>query len=100
MEQSYTEVYEDIKSTIEDIFGYTVISNSQIHKGWLNLKWKIETNCGTKLIKQYNPLRYPSHKIKKVETSLQRQSVLYEKGVKCPRIYWFKGSPIMKSYSG
>lgn len=100
MEQSTNAVYEDIKNTIQDKLGYNIISNSQINRGWLNLKWKINTDSGTKLIKQYNQTRYPPPKIKQIETALQRQSILYEKGVNCPRIYWFEDSPIIKSYNG
>lgn len=100
MEQSTTSVYEDIKNTIQDKLGYNIISNSQVNRGWLNLKWKINTDYGTKVIKQYNPSRNPPHKIKQIEKALQRQSVLHEKGVKCPKMHWFEDSPIIKSYNG
>lgn len=71
-----------------------VVSSSSISGGWLNLKWKVQTNKGLLLVKQFDPKRYPKEKLRKVEHALQWQLSIYNQGVKCPLIYTWNGQVI------
>lgn len=93
-------IYEDIKSTLEREFGYKLLAATPIERGLLNLKWKVETEQGYILIKQYNVKRNPPHKMEQVKVALGYQKMLYESGVKCPKLHTFDGAVVVRSHGG
>lgn len=93
-------IREDIFEAITNIFGFNIIGFSQIELGHMNLKWKIETDKGDLFVKQYNKTRYPEQMIQGLETSLNHQSNLYNKGISCPELYSHKGKYVIKTSYG
>lgn len=51
------KIKEAIFKSIEENFDLKIRSGRQIHRGWRNLKWKIETDEGSLFVKQYHPER-------------------------------------------
>lgn len=93
-------IRDDIFEAITDIFRFNIINFSQIELGHMNLKWKIETNIGDLFVKQYNKTRYPEQMIQGLETSLNHQSNLFNKGIPCPELYSYKEKYVIKSPNG
>lgn len=79
-------IYPDLKEYCEEVCGFKIIQSTQINRGWLNLKWKIETNRGIFLLKQYNQERLKSHRLDELHNALKIQQRLYFEGVACPRL--------------
>lgn len=94
------EIREDIFKSITYSFGLNIVEFSSIDLGYKNLKWKIETNIGGFFVKQYNKNRYPEQMIQGLETSLNHQTMLYNKGVPCPKLYLHNGKYINTSPNG
>jgi homoserine kinase type II len=88
------DIFNIITRDAEKIFKFKIISYRKICGGWLNLKWHIITDRGDFLIKQFSNQRYTSEKISIVEKALQRQKILYYKGIKCPFIYSYSNKII------
>ena len=88
-------IREDIFETMTTIFGIHIESFSEIKLGYMNLKWKIQTNIGDLFVKQYNKTRYPDTMIKGLETSLNHQTFLNEKGIPCPRLLSHEGKYVL-----
>jgi len=62
--------------------------------GWLNEKWRVSTNKGELLIKQFSMERFSRERLEVIETALQRQVMLRESGVLCPFILQSEGKII------
>ena len=65
-------------------FGLTFSEALPVSGGWLNQKWRISTERGPLLVKQYSLQRYRPDKLVRIEEALQRQLLAREKGVRCP----------------
>ena len=61
MSDAVTLIRDDILIYISDIFEIKIYDYLQIDQGYLNLKWKIETDVGSLFVKQYNKTRYPEN---------------------------------------
>ena len=96
----YRAIRTDIFKTITNIFGFNIIDFSQIELGYMNLKWKVNTDIGDLFVKQYNKTRYPEELIPGLENSLTHQSHLFNKGIPCPKLYTHKGNYVMKTPKG
>jgi homoserine kinase type II len=81
------EILEDILNHFRKQFGYTIESVNPIHKGWLNLKWKIETSNGAYLLKQYNRERLKKYSISELKHVFQIQNNLHQLGFPCPKVH-------------
>lgn len=77
-------IRDDILNSISDLFGIEPYDCTPITQGYLNLKWKMETDVGSLFVKQYNKTRYPEHLVKGLERSLTHQSNLHKHGIPCP----------------
>lgn len=97
---SNKEVRENVFESISNIFGFTILDFTQIELGYMNLKWKIKTDAGDLFVKQYNKIRYPNRMIPGVETSLNKQSILYREGFPCPKLYSHEGNYVVNSSFG
>lgn len=76
-------IIDDLKKT----YGITFNDITPITGGLLNLKWKINTNQGELLVKQYSTKRFNQEKLKKIEHALQRQILLKKNKIPCPFLW-------------
>lgn len=73
-----------LREHCELFFGFKILSWEPIQRGWLNLKWKIVTNQGVFVIKQYHSNRFKNTEI--LNRSLQQQKRLNRFGLPCPNL--------------
>nr|WP_231574044.1 hypothetical protein [Paenibacillus sp. FSL R5-0345] len=87
METIFTEemILEDLIKTFHQSFGLNVIETTSIKRGWLNLKWKVTTDAGEFLFKQYNKERYKLYNPEELLLALSQQIRLYDQGLACPK---------------
>ncbi|WP_047980158.1 phosphotransferase [Ornithinibacillus contaminans] len=76
----------DLLTTAENVFGFTAIHAEPIQRGWLNLKWRLETDAGTFLLKQYNRERLKKYSIPDLEQVFTKQNHLHTLEFPCPGI--------------
>lgn len=86
---------ELILKDIETAFGVGIRKIQPVSGGWLNEKWRVSTDSGEILVKQYSHERYGRKKLGQIERALHRQMKLYEDEVPCPRI-WKAGETIIR----
>lgn len=91
------KIKEAIFKSIEENFDLKIRSGRQIHRGWRNLKWKIETDEGSLFVKQYHPERYPPKKLDRVREALRIQAYLAENGIPCPKPFQYEESHLIKT---
>lgn len=70
---------------VEREFGFRIEDFTSVSGGWLNKKWKLDTDHGEFLLKSFSSKRYNSQKLVDVERALQWQLELFNKGVACPK---------------
>ncbi|MGM0885229.1 MAG: phosphotransferase [Bacillota bacterium] len=99
MSDAVTLIRDDILSSISDIFGMKIYDYLQIDQGYLNLKWKIETDVGSLFVKQYNKTRYPENFVNGLEMSLTHQSNLHKQGIPTPKLFSNQGSYVIRTPS-
>ncbi len=75
-----------IIADLKDSYGITCNQITPVTGGWLNRKWKVSTEKGDLLVKQFSNKRFGRERLKSIEAALQRQIVLEKKGVPCPAI--------------
>ncbi|WP_164472641.1 phosphotransferase enzyme family protein [Cohnella candidum] len=95
---------EEIASHLKEWLGVSITGMSPIDKGWLNVKWRMDTEQGPLFVKYYHPERYKIHirpdRKAEIERTLRFQDGLNEDGIPCPRVYRFDGSYIKETHSG
>ncbi|EIT84879.1 hypothetical protein A374_14345 [Fictibacillus macauensis ZFHKF-1] len=57
-----------------------------INRGWLNLKWKLNTTQGAFLLKEYNQERLKLYDVADLQRALQLQQTLHSEGLLCPKL--------------
>ncbi|NIK72498.1 phosphotransferase [Paenibacillus sp. BK720] len=92
-------VRDDILGSITDTFGIKIYDFLQIEQGYLNLKWKIETDVGSLFVKQYNKTRYPESFVNGLEISLIHQSNLHNEGIPTPKLFSNLGRYVLRTPS-
>jgi homoserine kinase type II len=75
------QVKDEIFECIERYFDVKILADQLIPLGWLNYKWKIETDRCILFVKQYHPQRYPEQKLARIREALRLQSYLHHQGV-------------------
>lgn len=100
MQDEGSVIFDEIKAALENRFGLSVINKTPIDRGLLNLKWKIETDKGNFLVKQFNPKRHPGSKLEKVKEALCYQNKLRDRELCCPRIFADDSQLIMETHNG
>ncbi|PZD95822.1 homoserine kinase [Paenibacillus sambharensis] len=85
MIRSEEQLLEDILAACQHLIGRQ-LDAKPVKRGWLNLKWKVVTDSGTYLVKQYNPERYRLYKQDKLLLALNEQVRLHAAGLACPRL--------------
>ncbi|MNI64288.1 hypothetical protein D3C73_1197210 [compost metagenome] len=77
-------ILDDLIKTFHRLFGLNVIETTSIKRGWLNLKWKVTTDAGEFLLKQYNKERYKLYNPEELLFAFSQQIRLYDQGLACP----------------
>jgi homoserine kinase type II len=99
MSDSVALIRDDILNTISDIFEIKIFDYLQIEQGYLNLKWKIETDAGSLFVKQYNKTRYPENFVNGLDISLTHQSNLHKQGIPTPKLFSNQGRYVLRTPS-
>lgn len=68
----------------QKLFGFKILSWEEISLGWLNLKWKLETDQGDFFLKLYHAKRYSN--IDVLHRALHQQQKLFRAGLPCPEL--------------
>lgn len=79
-------ILEDLLQTVHRYFGLNVLECTPIKRGWLNLKWKIATDAGEFILKQYNKERYKLYNREDLLLAFAQQVRLNEQDFPCPRL--------------
>ncbi|MCM3629800.1 phosphotransferase [Paenibacillus glycanilyticus] len=94
----------EIAAHLRDRFGLSVREIVPIHKGWLNVKWKMVTGDEPIFVKYYHPDRYKLHthpeRRSAIEKTLQLQQGLSIAGIPCPGVYSYNAQFIQETRSG
>ncbi|MGQ8856732.1 phosphotransferase [Bacillus sp. SRB_8] len=93
-------VLNDLINTCNRNFGFKVLDSTPIKRGWLNLKWKIITDYGIFLIKQYNKERYKLYNHEELLLAFSQQMRLHNSGLPCPKLYSHEGQFLIESDKG
>lgn len=78
-------ILNDLMNAIDHYFGWQILETTPIKRGWLNLKWKITTNSGQYLLKQYHKERFALYNPEDVTYAFSQQTRLFEQGLPCPK---------------
>lgn len=83
------KIFQDMRST----FGLRCENAVPVSGGWLNRKWRVFTQEGEFLVKQFSQKRYGKD-LTNLEAALQRQVFAKSRGVPCPALRLYKGQAI------
>ena len=102
METIATEemILDDLIETFHRFFGLKVYESTPIKRGWLNLKWKVTTDSGTFLMKQYNKRRYKIYNPEDLSFACAQQVRLYDQGLACPKLFSHHDHILLESDHG
>lgn len=87
-----TMIFQELKVECETLFEFKIRNAIPIHRGWLNLKWKLETDAGDFVLKQYNQERYKMYNSDLLIQVLHQQQRLHNNGVSCPKVLIYKNN--------
>ncbi|MEK5068168.1 phosphotransferase [Sporosarcina sp. FSL K6-1508] len=93
-------VLNDLINTCKRFFGFNVLEATPIKRGWLNLKWRITTDSGVFLIKQYNKERYKKYNRDELLFAFSQQMRLHKGGLPCPKLYSYEDQFLLESDKG
>ncbi|TYP74709.1 phosphotransferase [Paenibacillus methanolicus] len=79
------EVLDDLLRACLRGWGWRVREAVPIKRGWMNLKWRIVTDEGDFLLKQYNRERYKLYDPEALSFAFEQQTRLHDAGLPCPR---------------
>ena len=85
---------DKIKVDLKESYGITFNQITPVTGGLMNQEWKISTENGELLVKQYSTKRFSSRQLKEIETALQRQIILEKNSVLCPFLWQCGGRVI------
>ncbi|WP_019155228.1 phosphotransferase [Robertmurraya massiliosenegalensis] len=101
IKKSPNEIFLELKEATEFMFGLHLDSPIQNNLGFLNLKWKVQSEQGPLLIKQLSKERYTSSNyILEQDIAIHEQLRQYKNGTLCPKVLKYKDNVIHKSSSG
>ena len=73
-----------IIADLKESYGIVFHQMTPVKGGLLNRKWKVSTENGEFLVKQYSARRFCREQIERIESALRRQIILEKRGVPCP----------------
>ena len=76
-------------------YGITFNQITPVIGGLMNQEWKVSTENGELLVKQYSNKRFSSRQLKEIEIALQRQIILEKNSVPCPFL-WQCGEQVIR----
>lgn len=79
---------------LKESYGITFNQITPVTGVWLNQLWKISTDKGELLVKQYSTKRFHRRHIEEIESALLRQIILEKNGVRCPFLWQCGGRVI------
>lgn len=94
MNSIISDLNDRIIADLEDSYDLNCKQITCVTGGLLNKKWKILTEKGDLLVKQYSTKRFNKHQIGQIESALQRQIILEKNGVMCPFLWQRDGRVI------
>lgn len=77
-------IQDEIMETLSAILSLQVLDAVPIHRGWLNLKWKVITDEGVMFVKQYSAERCQNIDLSEIYLTLRFQEFLHHSGIPCP----------------
>lgn len=80
-----------IEKDLINSFGIECNKITPVTGGWLNKKWKVSSEKGELLVKQYSNKRFSKEKLKSIEQALKRQVLLNDNGIPSPYIWQCEG---------
>ncbi len=98
--RSEEAILEDLSNSFYHFFGLKVLHATPIKRGWLNLKWKITTESGPFLLKQYNKKRYKLYNPEELSFAFSQQKRLYLQGLPCPELLAYNHKVLLESDMG
>jgi homoserine kinase type II len=93
-------LWDHLKREAESRFDLQIHKSTPINRGWLNQKWKIETNKGTYLLKQYNRERIKKYDFDTIRNALLTQNRCLKNGIPCPELLKHEGELLHESSNG
>ncbi|WNS45957.1 phosphotransferase [Paenibacillus sp. MMS20-IR301] len=99
MADTAERIRDELIDSITDHFGMHITAATPIDLGFLNLKWKLESDQGSLFVKQYSKVRYPEQLVDGLEISLAHQHKLYQQGIPVPRLFSHQGKYVLRSAS-
>ncbi|WP_058302106.1 phosphotransferase enzyme family protein [Gorillibacterium timonense] len=95
-----TEQLDSILNHAEQVFHFVLMNPVPVSGGWLNRKWRADSEHGPVLIKQFSEERYSADRLAALESAMKRSGRLYDYGIKAPRYYSTSGSYLQRTGSG
>ncbi|HJC22576.1 MAG TPA: phosphotransferase [Candidatus Eisenbergiella merdavium] len=80
-----------VREDLKRCFGLGGERFAPVSGGWLNRKWRLASDSGDFLVKQYSRKRFNQRQLDWIEESMQRQIIAQREGVPCPRVRSFQG---------
>lgn len=77
-------------------YGLRILNAHPLPGGFLNRLWRVQTDAGPRLVKQFSPKRYTSKKLDALGAALARQEAVRHMGVACPQIYLCRGHTLRR----
>lgn len=86
---------DKIIANLKESYGITFNQITEVTGGLLNQEWKVSTEKGELLVKQYSTKRFSSRQLEEIESALQRQIILEKNSIPCPFL-WQCGGRIIR----
>jgi len=87
---------DSIIADLKESYGITFNQIAPVTGGLMNQKWKVSTEKGELLVKQYSAKRFRKEQIERIESALQRQIILEKNGAPCPFLWQCGGRVIRR----
>lgn len=93
-------IRDDIFASVSAWFGLDIERYTVIDQGYLNLKWRFESDNKNYFVKQYNKTRYPEQLVQGLQVSLNYQNELRSQGIPAPELFPKEGRYVLTTPSG
>jgi homoserine kinase type II len=90
----------DLHETCSWLLGMDITDAVPVKRGWLNLKWKIHTEQGVFLLKQYNVERFKKYNTEHLLQALSAQPRLNREELPCPKLVEYLGDIMLRTKDG